>query len=170
MTPRASPRLYRPMTCARICGPAFCATALLVLLGASGCTKKVGDAVVLEKEHIDAAEPSPTPAPVTTSSEIAVAALSPTVSAEPLQTELAPDEIVVDTYVMKKNVRGTGKDPRASSQEKWLMKVEMIQDLRRFTILADRAHFLKYKVGDRVRVRYKEGNYSGTVWDSQIED
>ena len=158
------------MTSARICVPTFSAAALLVLLGLGGCTKKVGDAVVLEKEHIEAAEPSPTPAPVTTSSEIAVAAPSATASTEPVQTELAPDEIVVDTYVMKKNVRGTGKDPRASSQEKWLMKVEMIQDRRRFTILADRAHFLKYKVGDKVRVRYKEGNYSGTVWDSQIED
>ena len=170
MTPRASHLLNRPMTSARICAPAFFATALLVLLGASGCTKKIGDAVILEKEHIDAAEPSPTPTPVTASTEIAVAAPSPTASTEPRQTELAPDEIVVDTYVMKKNVRGTSKDPRASAQEKWLMKVEMIQDRRRFTILADRGHFLKYKVGDKVRVRYKEGNYSGTVWDSQIED
>ena len=170
MTPRGSHLLNRPMTSARICAPAFFAMGLLILFGAGGCTKKVGDAVVLEKEHIDAAEPSPTPTPATASSEIAVAAPSPTASTEPVQTELAPDDIVVDTYVMKKNVRGTGKDPRASSQEKWLMKVEMIQDLRRFTILADRAHFLKYKVGDKVRVRYKEGNYSGTVWDSQIGD
>ncbi|HEX4629343.1 MAG TPA: hypothetical protein VH188_00115 [Chthoniobacterales bacterium] len=135
--------------------------ALLVSLGVGGCTKKVGDAIVLEKEHIDAAEPSPTPTPVTTSSEIAVAAPSPTASTQPTQTELAPDEIVVDTYVMKKNVRGTSKDPRASSQEKWLMKVEMMQDRRRFTVMADRAHFLKYKVGDRVRVRYKEATTPG---------
>jgi hypothetical protein len=152
----------------RIGAPALFAMALVVSLAGGGCAKKVGDAVVLEKEHIDAAEPGPTPSPVTTSSPIAVAA--PSRSTEPLQTELAPDEIVVDTYVMKKNVRGTSKDPRASSHEKWLMKVEMIQDRRRFTILADRAHFLKYKVGDQVRVRYKEGNYTGTVWDSQIED
>jgi hypothetical protein len=158
------------MISARIRGPAVFATALLVLLGAGGCTKKVGDAIVLEKEHIDAAEPSPTPTPVTTSSEIAVVPPSPTPSTEPLQTELAPDEIVVDTHVMKKNVRGTGKDPRASSLEKWLMKVETVQDHRRFTILADRAHFLKYKVGERVRVRYKEGNYTGTVWDSEFAD
>lgn len=150
--------------------PVFFVAALVVSLGVGGCTRKAGDAVVLEKEYIAAAEPSPTPTPVTTSSEIAVAAPSPTASTEPIQTELAPDEIVVDTYVMKKNVRGTGKDPRASSQEKWLMKVEMIQDRRRFTILADRAHFLKYKAGDRVRVRYKQGNYTGTVWDSEIED
>jgi hypothetical protein len=99
-----------------------------------------------------------------------MASTSPSPSAESLQTELAPDEIVVDTYVMKKKVRGTSKDPRASSLEQWLVKVEMIQDRRRFTIAADRARFLKYKVGDRVRVRYKEGNYTGTVWGSQIED
>ena len=144
-------------------------------MAAGGCTKKVGEAVVLEKEHIDAAEPSPTPTPITTLSEngaIPPTAPSPSASpsTEPVQTELAPDEIAVDTYVMKKNVRGTGKDPRASAQEKWLIKVEMIKDLRRFTVLSDRAHFLKHRVGDRVRVRYKEGNYTGTVWDSEIED
>jgi len=142
----------------------------LASLAVAGCTKKVGEAVVLEKEHIDAAEPTSTATPIATSSEVTRASTSPSSSAESLQTELAPDEIVVDTYVMKKNVRGTGKDPRASSLEQWLMKVEMIQDRRRFTIAADRARFLKYKVGDRVRVRYKEGNYTGTVWDSQIED
>jgi hypothetical protein len=168
LDPRIRHLLNRAMISARTCTFALFAMVLVVSLAVGGCTKKFGDAVVLEKEHIAAAEPSPTPSPVTTSSEIAVAAPRP--SSEPLQTELAPDEIVVDTYVMKKNVRGTGKDPRASSQEKWLMKAEMIQDRRRFTILADRAHFLKYKVGDKVRVRYKEGNYTGTVWDSQIED
>jgi hypothetical protein len=143
------------------------------MIGASGCTRKVGYALVLEKEHIDAAEP--TPAPVTTLSEnatIPAAAESPTASPanEPIETELASDEIVVDTYVMKKNVRGTGKDPRASSQEKWLMKVEMVDDLRRFTILAKRAQFLKYKIGDRVRVSYKLGNYTGAVWNGEIEE
>jgi hypothetical protein len=163
------------MKLGRSSAPAFLATAILVVITASGCTKKVGDAVVLEKEHIDAAEPSPTPTPATTLTENArnpAPAEPPNASPSDqlVQTELAPDEIVVDTYVMKKNVRGTGKDPRASTQEKWLIRVEMIQDLRRFTILSDRAHFLKYKVGDRVRVRYKEGNYTGTVWDSEIED
>ncbi|HKP92312.1 MAG TPA: hypothetical protein VJS88_00320 [Chthoniobacterales bacterium] len=149
----------------------------LILCATAGCTRNLGEAVVLEKEHIDAAEPSPTPAPtpVATSTENAVRpepAASPEASAskEPVQTELAPDEIVVDTYVMKKDVRGTKKDPRASTQEQWLMKVEAIQDGKRFTIHADRAHFLKYKVGDRVRVRYKVGNYTGTVWDATIED
>ena len=153
--------------------------ALAVLAAASmgSCTKNLGEAVVLEKEHIDAADPSPTPppTPVTTLNENPARpelSTSPSASAsdEPVQTELAPDEIVVDTYVMKKNVRGTKKDPRATTQEQWLMKVEAVQDGKRFTIHADRAHFLKYKVGERVRVRYKVGNYTGTVWDARIED
>jgi hypothetical protein len=157
------------MISARICGGPLFAMAL-ASLAVSGCTKKVGDAVVLEKEHIAAAEPTSKARPTATSSEVTMASTGPGPSAESLQTGLAPDEIVVDTYVMKKNVRGTGKDPRASSLEQWLMKVEMIQDRRRFTIAADRARFLRYKVGDRVRVRYKEGNYTGTIWGSEIED
>jgi len=153
------------------------ALALVAVGGISSCTKNLGDAVVLEKEHIDAAEPSPTPppTPVTTLHEnparpepVKTPEASP--SDEPVQTELAPDEIAVDSYVMKKNVRGTGKDPRASTHEQWLIKVEAIQDGKRFTIHADRAHFLKYKAGDRVRVRYKVGNYTGTVWGATIED
>jgi hypothetical protein len=153
------------------------AFALVAAAGISSCTKNLGEAVVLEKEHIDAAEPSPTPppTPVTTLNENPARpepAKTPETSPsdEPIQTELAPDEIAVDSYVMKKNVRGTGKDPRASTHEQWLIKVEAIQDGKRFTIHADRAHFLKYKVGDRVRVRYKVGNYTGTVWGATIED
>ncbi len=153
------------------------ALALVAVAGISSCTKNLGEAVVLEKEHIDAAEPSPTPppTPVTTLNENPPRpepGKSPEASPsdEPVQTELAPDEIAVDSYVMKKNVRGTGKDPRASSHEQWLIKVEAIKDGKRFTIHADRAHFLKYKAGDRVRVRYKVGNYTGTVWGATIED
>jgi hypothetical protein len=154
------------------------ALALSAVGSISSCTKNLGEAVVLEKEHIDVAEPSPTPppTPVTTTLNENPARPDPVKSPEaspsdePVQTELAPDEIAVDSYVMKKNVRGTGKDPRASTHEQWLIKVEAIQDGKRFTIHADRAHFLKYKVGDRVRVRYKVGNYTGTVWGATIED
>jgi hypothetical protein len=147
--------------------------ALFLTVSVTSCTKTVGEVVVLEKEHIDAAPPSPTPATTLTENPAPPSpAASPEASPadEPVKTELAPDEIVVDTFVMKKNVRGTGKDPRASPEEQWLMKMEARQDGRRFTIHADRAHFLKYKVGDRVRVRYKVGNYTGTVWGATIED
>src|SRR5213075_1150843 len=115
------------------------ALALLATASISSCTKNLGDAVVLEKEHIDAAESSPTPppTPVTTLSENparpnSMTSPSAPPSDEPVQTELAPDEIAVDSYVMKKNVRGTRKDPRASTQEQWLMKVEAVRDRKHF--------------------------------------
>ena len=159
MTPARSPRWP------------FFAAAVFAALIAGGCTRNVGDAIVLEKEHIDAAEPSPTPTPGPSVSEIP-ATTQATASATPetFQEELAPDEIAVDTYVMKKNVRGTGKDPRAQTHEQWLIRVEMVKDLLRFTIHSDRAHFLKVKKGDRVRVSYKQGDYTGTVWSARIDD
>ena len=139
----------------------------------AGCTRKVGDAVVLEKEHIAAADPSPTPTAKETG-PAANPAGSPTPSAElshePIQTELAPDEIAVGSYVMRKELRGTSRDPRAIAEEQWLIKVEMGDDRSRFTISSDRAHFLKLKPGDRVRVSYKQGKYTGTIWGAKIED
>ena len=157
MTPARSPRW------------AFFAAAVFAAAIGGGCTRNVGDAIVLEKEHIDAAEPSPTPAAVAIESTA-----NPNPNASPTdetyQEELAPDEVAVDSYVMKKNVRGTGKDPRAQTHEQWLIRVEMVKDLLRFTIHSDRAHFLKVKKGDRVRVSYKQGDYTGTVWSARIDD
>jgi hypothetical protein len=131
----------------------------------AGCAKKNGYAVVLEKEHIDAAPPLPTPSPGTPTPTPAPES-SPVVEAR----DLAPDEIVVDTYVMKKTDRGTGKDPRAMHDEQWLIKVQMVEDSRRITIHSDRAHFDKTKIDDRIKVSYRQGKYTGTVWSAEIED
>jgi hypothetical protein len=130
-----------------------------VALGLTGCWKKSGHAIVVAKEHIDVAEIKPSPSPG-----------SSPVNEEPVYQERAPDEIDVDGIVMKKDVRGTSKDPRAGSEEKWLVKVEMVEVSRRFNIYTDRAHYDKVKVGDRIKVRYSEGKYTGTVWGSEIED
>lgn len=131
----------------------------------TACAKKREEAIVLEKEHIDAAEikasPSPGPSPVTSSSPA---------NEEPVIREMAADEIAVDSYVMKKEVRGTSKDPRAGTEEKWLVKVRTVGAGREFNIHTDRAHYEKLKVGDRIKVRYSQGKYTGTVWGSEIED
>ena len=42
--------------------------------------------------------------------------------------ELAEDEIDVDGHVMKKDVRGTSRDPRAMAEEQWIVKVRMVDD------------------------------------------
>jgi hypothetical protein len=142
-----------------------------VILGFAGCSKKSGEAVVLEKEHIAVSEITPTPtaqqsaspsAPTTGPSELAS-------QKEEKHRELGKDEIVVDTYVMKKDVRGTSRDPRAMSDEQWLVKVQMTGDLRRIDVRTDRAHWDKLKVGDRINVSYRQGKYTGTVWSAEIE-
>ncbi len=83
---------------------------------------------------------------------------------------MAPDEIAVDGVVMKKKVRGTSKDPRARSEEQWRLTVQMVQDGRQFTIQTDQAHYDKTKTGDRVKVTYHQGKYTGSVWSAEIED
>ena len=82
---------------------------------------------------------------------------------------MAEDEIDVDGYVMKKDVRGTSRDPRAMSDEQWIVRVQMVDDLRRIKVQTDKAHFDKVKIGDRIKVSYRQGKYTGTVWASEID-
>lgn len=130
-----------------------------------GCDKKSSEAIVLEKEHIAAGEAKETPQPED----------SPEPEAEKVDAEgaepgmpLGPDEIVVDQYVMKAEVRGTSRDPRALPNEQWLVKVRAVSDGRRFTVHADRAQFERLKEGDRVQVSYRVGKYTNTVWSAEI--
>ena len=137
---------------------------VLVMAGSlCGCSKKRSAAVVLAKEHIDIAEAKPSPSP----SDAKNRAPEPEVTTAP---EMKPDEIEVDGYVMKKVVRGTSKDPRATKDEQWRIKVQ-IEDIGLSKLIqTDRAHYDKLKVGDRIRVAYYKGNYTGTVWTAEIED
>lgn len=144
--------------------------AVAVTLAFAGCSKKSGKAVVLEKEHIAAREmttpiaqqsasPSePTPGPGKLASQ-----------EEEKPQELAEDEVAVDTYVMKKDARGTSRDPRAMTDEQWIVSVQMIADLRRIKVQTDKAHWDKVKIGDRINISYRQGNYTGTVWAAEIE-
>jgi hypothetical protein len=149
----------------------------LVIWSAAGCNKKNGDAVVLEKEHIAIREASPTPNAESSASptEATESATEPvpgsdeSTSSEKIVTELHEDEIDVDGYVMKKDVRGTSKDPRAMDYERWIVKVQMIADLRRLDVQTDRPRWEKVKIGDRIKVTYRQGKYTGTVWDADID-
>ena len=82
---------------------------------------------------------------------------------------MAADEIDVDGVVMKKDVRGTSRDPRAMTDEQWIVRVQMVADLTRIKVQTDKAHYDKIRVGDRVKVSYRQGKYTGTVWASEIE-
>ena len=145
-------------------------TGLALLLTFAGCSKKSGKAVVLEKEHIAAREIVSTPAPDQNATPGKVTASSPEPTPRVEEApELAEDEIAVDTYVMKKDARGTSRDPRATTDEQWIVQVQMVAGLRRIKVQTDKAHWDKVKVGDEINVSYREGNYTGTVWAAEIE-
>ena len=87
---------------------------LIFVLGFAGCDKKSGEALVIEKEHIAAKEIQDTPSSETP---------SPAPEATPHYEErpLRPGEITVGPYVMLAEDRGTSRDPRASSDEQWIV-------------------------------------------------
>ena len=131
----------------------------MVFLALAACSRKSGEAVVLEKEHIAAAEiTSPTPAPASAAND----------EAETVR-ELKPGEIVVGGYVMEQGVRGTGKDPRALTSEQWLVRVQLISGGRKIDVHADRRQYEKVKPGDHVQISYHTGKYTGTIWSAEIK-
>ena len=74
----------------------------LLVMAVAGCEKSGGLAVVLAKEHIDAALP-------TAETPNARSTASPNEKLRPM----GDDEIAVDGYVMKPEERGTSRAPRA---------------------------------------------------------
>jgi len=135
-----------------------CVVAVFLIIAVTGCEKKRGEAVVIAKEHIDAALP-------TAETPNAQSAPSPDEQRRPMRD----DEIAVDGYVMKPEVRGTSRDPRALKDEQWIVKVRMLEDGRTFQVPADQAKWEKLRENDRVKVRYRTGKYTGTVWAAEIE-
>lgn len=127
-------------------------TIAVFILSFAGCEKRTGVAIVLEKEHIAAKkgdEAKSTPATVAKD--------------EPASA----NEISVDQYVIDPAVRGTDRDPRATNHEQWIVKVRMTNG-RQFNVQADQSRWQKLDKGDRVFVTYRQGKYTGTVWDSEI--
>ena len=132
--------------------------ALFLMISLVGCERNSGEAVVLAKEHIDAALP-------TAETPSAQSAPSPDEQLRPMRD----DEIAVDGYVMKPDARGTSRDPRALKHEQWIVKVRMLDNGRTFQVPADQAKWQKLRENDRVKVRYRTGKYTGTVWAAEIE-
>ncbi len=136
---------------------------LAAAVSLAGCEKKRGEAIVLAKEHIAAREITETPGKDPESSPPAGEETETTIH------EIGKDEIVVEQYVMRPEDRGTSRDPRATQHEQWRVEVQMVADGRRVHVQADRAQFDKLKEGDRVKVSYRVGKYTGAVWDATIE-
>jgi hypothetical protein len=134
------------------------ALGLIIISFQTGCEKQTGEAVVLSKEHIAAAQPT---------TETSAAEHPPPSNEQ--SRPIPDDEITVDEYVMKPEVRGTSRDPRALKEEQWLVKVRLIDSGRTFNVQADQSQFDKLMKDDRVQVRYRIGKYTKTIWGAQIE-
>jgi len=161
--------------------PAVFIAGPLLLALLTGCSKESGEAVVVEKEYIAAGEELETPTPGATTGPAEPVATPVTSDASPSESgetveyatakPLAEDEIVIGNYVMKKNVRGTSKDPRARpGLEQWRITVQMAAGGRSFVVQAKQAQYERLKMGDRLKVRYRKGKYTGTVWSAEIVD
>jgi hypothetical protein len=61
------------------------------------------------------------------------------------------------------------KDERATNHEQWIVKVRMLDNGRRIEVRADRAQWEKLRENDQVKVMYRIGKYTGTVWDAEIQ-
>lgn len=61
------------------------------------------------------------------------------------------------------------KDERATNHEQWIVKVRMRDNGRNIQVCADRAQWEKLRQNDRVKVTYRAGKYTGTVWDAEIQ-
>jgi hypothetical protein len=141
---------------------------LFAIMSLGGCWKKSGEAMVLEKEYIAAREITPTPTPQSSARPAEPTPSPPEVVVEESKP-LADDEVMVGSQVMKKDVRGTSRDPRASTDEQWIVRVQLVSDLRHLDVLTNKARWDKIKVGDKVKVSYRQGKYTGTVWYAELE-
>ena len=61
------------------------------------------------------------------------------------------------------------RDERATSHEQWIVKLRMLNNGRRIEVRADQAQWQKLQKNDRVKVKYRTGKYTGTVWAAEIE-
>jgi hypothetical protein len=61
------------------------------------------------------------------------------------------------------------KDQRATNHDQWIVKVRVRGNGRTIEVRADRAQLEKLRENDQVEVTYRTGNYTGTVWDAEID-
>ena len=60
------------------------------------------------------------------------------------------------------------KDERATSHEQWIVKARMVDNGRTIEVHVDRGQWEKLRERVRVKVTYRVGKYTGTVWDAEI--
>ena len=80
------------------------------------------------------------------------------------------DAVVIGKDSVAAVKQGEGiKDERATNHEQWIVKVRMLDNGRRIEVRADRAQWEKLRENERVKITYRVGKYTETVWDAEIQ-
>jgi hypothetical protein len=80
------------------------------------------------------------------------------------------DAIVIGKDYVAAVKEGEGiKDARATNHEQWIVKVRMRDNGRTIEVHVDRAQWEKLHESDQVKVTYRVGKYTGTIWDAEIK-
>ena len=134
------------------------AAVIAACLCCAGCWKKSGAAVVTGKDYVPARPMSATPNESPSPAEAV-----PNPSEQTGATDEEEDEKEASDDMI-----GPPLDPRATSDEQWIVSVRMIEGGRRIDVRVDQPQWEKLKINDRVHVTYREGKYTGTVWSAEI--
>lgn len=79
------------------------------------------------------------------------------------------EAVVVDKEFIAAATEETKSREHVLDHDQWIVKVEMIYDRRRVDVHVEQPQFDRIKTGDRLHVTYREGKYTGTVWDAEIQ-
>ena len=129
------------------------ASVIAVSLCCAGCWKKSGAALVIGKDYVPARPMSATP---NESPSPAEAVPSPSE-----KTDATDEDEEGDEKEISNDMIGPPLDPRATSDEQWIVSVRMIGGGRQIDVGVDQPQWQKLKVNDRVHVTYREGKYTG---------
>ena len=83
-------------------------------------------------------------------------------------SDRSQDAVVIAKEHGAAHVEGTEYKERELDHEQWLVEVRMKSGLRARAPV-DEAQWNVLNAGDRVRARYSQGKYTGTVWAIEIE-
>ena len=72
-------------------------------------------------------------------------------------------------YIPATYSSAAGGEGRELVQKQWILKVRMRDGVRIIRVPVDLPEWEKAKVGDRVKVSYSQGKYTGTVWASELK-
>ena len=72
--------------------------------------------------------------------------------------------------ISKKHTEGSpATGDQAAQPDRWMVQVEMISDLRKVNVEVERPRWEAVKIGDRLKVSYSQGKYTGTIWGSELK-